>query len=139
MHVLTDYNDGGIMIVNQKDDFSADGVALNENFMALADAVFTDDEALIQVMTRAEWTAANPTLSAGVIGVESDTSLYKIGDGSTAWNAPLPYGGARHADSGGVCENRGFRQGRLTAAFSGRRAACGGMAARGRGTAAAAS
>jgi hypothetical protein len=99
-----DYNDSGILVVTPEDDLSADRVALNGNFMALADAVFTDGEALIQVMTRAAWTAANPTLSAGVIGVESDTSLYKIGDGSTAWNAPLPYGGRRHADSGGVVD-----------------------------------
>ena len=36
--------------------------------------------------TAAEWTAANPTLLQGEIGVETDTRKYKIGDGSTAWN-----------------------------------------------------
>jgi len=35
--------------------------------------------------TAAEWTAANPTLLQGEIGVETDTRRYKIGDGSTAW------------------------------------------------------
>jgi len=40
--------------------------------------------------TAAEWTAANPTLLQGEIGVETDTRKYKIGDGSTAW-AGLSY------------------------------------------------
>ena len=37
--------------------------------------------------TAANWTTANPTLLAGEIGVESDTSKIKIGTGSTAWNS----------------------------------------------------
>jgi hypothetical protein len=37
--------------------------------------------------TAANWTAANPTLLAGEIGIESDTSKIKIGDGSTVWNS----------------------------------------------------
>ncbi len=41
--------------------------------------------------TAAAWTAANPTLAAGELGLETDTSLYKIGNGSTAWNS-LAYG-----------------------------------------------
>ena len=40
--------------------------------------------------TAAEWTAANPTLAEGELGLETDTSAYKIGDGSTAW-ASLSY------------------------------------------------
>jgi hypothetical protein len=40
--------------------------------------------------TAAEWTSANTVLSAGEIGFETDTSKFKIGDGSTAWNS-LPY------------------------------------------------
>ena len=36
--------------------------------------------------TAANWTAANPTLLAGELGIESDTEKIKIGDGSTAWN-----------------------------------------------------
>jgi hypothetical protein len=35
--------------------------------------------------TAANWTAANPTLAAGEIGVEIDTLKFKIGDGGTAW------------------------------------------------------
>ena len=41
--------------------------------------------------TAAAWTAANPTLAAGELGLETDTSFYKIGNGSTAWNS-LAYG-----------------------------------------------
>lgn len=37
--------------------------------------------------TAAEWTAANPTLAQGEIGLEYDTNLFKIGTGTTAWNA----------------------------------------------------
>ena len=35
--------------------------------------------------TAANWTSANPTLAAGEFGLETDTLLYKIGDGATAW------------------------------------------------------
>lgn len=37
--------------------------------------------------TAADWTSNNPTLDAGEIGIESDTGLMKIGDGSTAWTS----------------------------------------------------
>jgi hypothetical protein len=37
--------------------------------------------------TAANWTAANPTLLAGEIGIESDTKKWKLGDGSTAWTS----------------------------------------------------
>lgn len=33
-----------------------------------------------------EWTAANPTLSAGEFGFETDTGLFKIGDGTNLWD-----------------------------------------------------
>lgn len=34
-----------------------------------------------------KWTAANPILSKGEIGIELDTNLMKIGDGITEWNS----------------------------------------------------
>lgn len=40
--------------------------------------------------TAADWATANPVLSEGEIGVETDTGYAKIGDGSTAWNS-RPY------------------------------------------------
>jgi hypothetical protein len=42
------------------------------------------------------WASRNPVLLSGEIGFESDTGLFKIGDGATAWN-DLPYAQqARH-------------------------------------------
>lgn len=54
--------------------------------------------------TAANWTANNPTLLAGQIGIETDglttTPKFKIGDGSTAWNTlPYFYGGALSAQN----------------------------------------
>lgn len=40
--------------------------------------------------TASQWTAANPTLSAGEFGFETDTGKFKLGNGSTAW-ASLGY------------------------------------------------
>jgi hypothetical protein len=37
--------------------------------------------------TASNWTSANPTLSSGEFGFESDTNRFKIGDGSTAWSS----------------------------------------------------
>lgn len=37
--------------------------------------------------TAANWTANDPTLANGEIGLETDTSKMKIGDGSTAWTS----------------------------------------------------
>lgn len=47
---------------------------------------------IIQVRrdTAANWTSVNPTLAQGELGVELDTSKFKVGDGSTGW-ASLPY------------------------------------------------
>jgi len=40
--------------------------------------------------TAAQWTAANPVLYSGEIGLETDTNKFKIGNGATAFNS-LPY------------------------------------------------
>ena len=40
--------------------------------------------------TAAEWTSANPLLSEGELGLETDTGKFKIGDGVDNWSA-LPY------------------------------------------------
>ena len=37
--------------------------------------------------TATDWSTANPTLAAGEPGVELDTGLAKIGDGTTSWTA----------------------------------------------------
>lgn len=40
--------------------------------------------------TAADWTAADPVLSAGEFGFETDTNKFKLGDGTTLWSG-LPY------------------------------------------------
>lgn len=42
--------------------------------------------------TASNWTTANPTLSAGELGFETDTGKIKVGTGSTAWTS-LAYAG----------------------------------------------
>ncbi|MCW2930018.1 MAG: hypothetical protein JWM19_980 [Actinomycetia bacterium] len=54
--------------------------------------------------TAANWTSTNPVLYQGEIGVETDTSKGKIGDGSTAWSS-LAY----WATGGGLVNNAAAR------------------------------
>lgn len=49
--------------------------------------------------TASEWTSSDPTLSAGEIGFETDTGLFKIGDGTIAWTALGYAGGAANSES----------------------------------------
>lgn len=53
-------------------------------------------EDLIEVRegTAAEWAAADPVLNRGEPGWESDTNVFKIGDGSTAWSGLPEIGGS---------------------------------------------
>ena len=44
--------------------------------------------------TAAAWTTANPILAEGEMGIETDTDLFKIGDGITVWTQ-LSYGGVQ--------------------------------------------
>ena len=41
--------------------------------------------------TAANWASVNPVLAQGELGLETDTSNYKIGDGVTAWNTLIYY------------------------------------------------
>ena len=49
--------------------------------------------------TQSNWTAVNPTLASGEIGVETDTNKFKIGDGTTVWSALAYQGGSSGADT----------------------------------------
>lgn len=40
--------------------------------------------------TAAQWASVNPTLAAGEPGIETDTGVLKIGDGSANWDALDP-------------------------------------------------
>ena len=44
--------------------------------------------------TAANWTSTNPTLAAGELGFETDTSKFKIGTGSGSWTSLSYQGGS---------------------------------------------
>ena len=44
--------------------------------------------------TMTNWNSFNPVLAPGEIGLETDTSLFKIGNGTNNWKS-LPYGGTK--------------------------------------------
>lgn len=43
--------------------------------------------------TGANWSSANPVLAAGEMGINTTTMLFRIGDGTTAWNSLTDVGG----------------------------------------------
>ena len=53
--------------------------------------------------TAENWSTNNPLLLAGEIGIETDTKLYKFGDGVTAWN-DLDYAGTDAAQVQGLID-----------------------------------
>jgi hypothetical protein len=53
--------------------------------------------------TADQWTAGNPLLAVGEMAIETDTNLYKIGDGNLRW-IDLPYGGL-HGPTGATGYN----------------------------------
>ena len=55
--------------------------------------------------TASEWTSANPTLSAGEVGFETDTNKFKLGTGSTAWTS-LSYTSPITASSADILTNK---------------------------------
>jgi Major tropism determinant N-terminal domain len=64
--------------------------------------------------TAAAWTAANPVLAAGEMGLETDTTYYKIGNGSTAWNS-LAYGAYNGTISNGTITSAMIADGTIVA------------------------
>lgn len=63
--------------------------------------------------TAANWTAANPILAEGEMGIETDTKLQKNGDGTTAWNS-LPYMKVECESSTGNSETKPMSQKAVT-------------------------
>ena len=51
--------------------------------------------------TAAEWTSANPLLSVGEAGLETDTGKFKIGNGSNNWST-LPYSSGTTGPAGSI-------------------------------------
>lgn len=67
----------------------------------------TIDEVLIRkIITRndtaANWTAANPILDIGEVGIEYPSKKFKIGDGTTAWNTLKYSSGVLSDDSNNI-------------------------------------
>lgn len=56
--------------------------------------------------TAAGAASSNPTLAAGEPGFETDTKVFKIGDGTTAWNDLDPIGGGAGASSWNDLDDR---------------------------------
>jgi Major tropism determinant N-terminal domain len=68
--------------------------------------------------TKANWTSLNPVLADGEMGIETDTKMFKFGDGVTPWNTlgyaaasggnvdggtpDSVYGGTTAVDGGGI-------------------------------------
>ncbi len=57
---------------------------------------------LLRRDTASNWTSANPTLSGGEMGVETDTLKFKLGNGATAWNSLNYYASPTLDDIGDV-------------------------------------
>ena len=53
--------------------------------------------------TAANWKSNNPVLKAGELGIESDTGLHKVGDGTSTWTQ-LDYAGTDKAAVGALIE-----------------------------------
>lgn len=51
--------------------------------------------------TAAQWTSANPTLSSGEFGLETDTGKVKLGTGTTAWASLVYFGNLEALDNVG--------------------------------------
>lgn len=62
----------------------------------MADNVTLKTKILLRNDTKAQWSSVNPVLGKGELGIESDTRLFKFGDGITAWN-DLKYADTEHA------------------------------------------
>lgn len=62
----------------------------------MADNVTLKTKILLRNDTKEQWTSVNPVLGKGELGIESDTRLFKFGDGVTAWK-DLKYADTEHA------------------------------------------
>lgn len=51
--------------------------------------------------TATQWTSANPTLSAGEFGLETNTGKVKLGNGTTAWTSLAYFGNLEALDNVG--------------------------------------
>lgn len=52
--------------------------------------------------TTANWASSNPTLASGEIGIDTTLNIFKIGNGSTAWNSLAAFSGGGSSDWGDI-------------------------------------
>jgi hypothetical protein len=67
------------------------GVFVGVFLLLIATMAFSASILQVRRDLAVNWTAANPTLHQGEIGLEIDTLKIKFGDGATAWNALAYY------------------------------------------------
>jgi hypothetical protein len=67
--------------------------------------------------TASSWTSANTTLAAGEMGYETDTGLFKIGNGSTAWTS-LSYAVSVTASNTATLTNKTLTAPQITQAIN---------------------
>ena len=72
--------------------FNCGGVGYTGNYGPSGNYNGTNIQLQLRNGLAATWASVNPTLALGEFGLESDTGLFKIGNGALAWNN-LPYGG----------------------------------------------
>lgn len=60
--------------------------------------------------TSTEWSTSNPILAAGEIGIETNTNLFKIGNGTNNWNT-LAYGGIQGTQGIQGIDGQSYNQG----------------------------
>lgn len=65
----------------------------------MANKTLSGVKILLRNDTAANWTAKNPILSKGELGIEIDTKKFKFGDGAKAWDG-LAYASADAVDPG---------------------------------------
>lgn len=54
--------------------------------MAINESTLSIESIQLKRGTKAAWSTKNPKLLAGEMGLEMDTRLFKVGDGSKNWN-----------------------------------------------------
>jgi hypothetical protein len=86
------FDENGVLKLSDANELPAltDCGASGVNNLSGGDANGGADTLMVRQDLAATWASVNPTLSSGEIGLETDTNLSKIGDGSTVWN-DLPY------------------------------------------------
>lgn len=72
----------GNMQVNMLDSY----IKVNDEYWHSKEYIKQKTKIIQRHDTAANWTAANPVLAAGEMGIETDTNKFKFGDGTSTWS-----------------------------------------------------